>query len=703
VQISHRALVNLLLSMSGKVDLTADDRWLAITSLSFDIAGLEVFAPLLAGAELILLPDDAVHGPETVALLRTATIAQATPSSWRMLIDAGLGQEPGIRAICGGEALPGDLAQELAARMGRVWNAYGPTETTIWSCLQPLSAGEPVTIGKPLDNTQVYVLDQHLLPLPAGVPGELYIGGDGMARGYWNRPGLTAGRFVANPFGLRGSRLYRTGDTVRWRPGGELDFIGRSDHQVKIRGFRIELGEIESVLAGHPSVKQVVVVPRTDDRGGHQLVAYLIAATPSPAAPAELHSLVAAKLPAYMAPSAFVWLDAFPLTPNGKIDRKALPDIGRGDTVASDMVAADVVEPQTGTERLIARLWAEELGLDRVGATDMFRHLGGNSITALRVVLRIKEATGHQVPLARLLTDGTVTVLAGMVDDGRPQRDSILVPLRETEGTPLFLVHPLGGTVFCYGELMDVLPAAQPVVGIQAFDLVAQDGPRPDSVEAIAEHYLRAVKSVQAEGPYQFGGWCMGGAVAYEMARQLEQQGETVSTLALIDSSFADPVPPEWVDDEAAAISGAFANTLPITVEELRQVPAEQRMQHALSVAAGQTSRPDVTNVEDLRRLVTLYRRHAVALLRYRDNTHEPYGGDTVVIRGEWAEHPDEDLGWGPAVVEGRLTVIESPGDHRSLLAEPHVGALAERLVLAMRDGVVALDPFVYRGRRGND
>jgi amino acid adenylation domain-containing protein len=699
VQISHRALVNLLLSMSARVGLTADDRWLAVTSLSFDIAGLEVFAPLLAGAKLILLPDEAVHGPETVALLRTATIAQATPSSWRMLINAGLGAEPGIRAICGGEALPDDLAEQLAVRMGALWNAYGPTETTIWSCLRPLAAGEPVTIGKPLDNTQVYVLDGQLRPVPVGVPAELYIGGEGVARGYWNQPGLTAGRFVANPFGPRGSRLYRTGDTVRWRPDGTLDFIGRSDYQVKIRGFRIELGEIESVLAAHPTVKQVVVVPRADDRGDHRLVAYLIAATPAPATPAELYSHIAAKLPAYMAPSAFVWLDAFPLTPNGKIDRKALPDIERTDTAVTD-----IVEARTETEGLIARLWAEELGLDQVGATDTFRRLGGNSITALRVVLRIKEATGHQVPLAMLLAaDGTVAALAEIVDNGRPQRDSILVPLREGTRTPLFLIHPLGGTVFCYGELIDILPADQQVFGIQAFDLAGSDGPRPSSIEAIAEHYLRAVRSVQPHGPYPFGGWCMGGAVAYEMARQLEQRGETVSLLALIDSSFADPVPPQWADDEAAAIIGAFADTLPITVEELRRIPAERRMQHALSVAEGRTSRPDVANVKELRRLVALYRRHAVALLRYRDNTHEPYGGDTVVIRGEWAQHPDLDLGWGPQVVEGSLIVIESPGDHRSLLAQPHVGALAERLILAMRDGVAALHPFAYQERRDND
>jgi amino acid adenylation domain-containing protein len=696
VRITHRAMVNLLLSMSSRVGLAVGDRWLAITSLSFDIAGLEVFAPLLAGAELILPPDDVVPGPELLSLLRTATIAQATPSSWRMLIEMGLGAEPGIRAICGGEALPADLAEQLAERMGAVWNAYGPTETTIWSCLQPVHPGEPVTIGKPLENTQVHVLNDNLRPVPAGTVGELYIGGEGVARDYWNRRGLTAGRFVADPFGRPGSRLFRTGDMVRWLPDGTLDFLGRSDYQVKIRGFRIEPGEIESTLIVHESVKHALVVSRPDPGGGRRLIAYLVPAAPPLATSEELRTHLAAKVPDYMVPSAFVWLDAFPLTPNGKINRDALPEAGRDDTTTGELV-----EPATPTERLIARVWAEELGLERIGATDTFGQLGGHSVAALRVVLRIREMTGHEVPLARLLTSTTVATLGEVIDGSLREQGSILVPLRERTGTPLFLVHPLGGTVFCYGALTDALPADQPVVGIQAFDLVGPDGPRPDRIEVIARHYLQAVRSVQAEGPYRLGGWCMGGVVSYEMARQLEQQGEQVAVLFLIDSSFADPVPPEWVDDEAAAIIGAFAETLPITVEELRQVPAERRLQHALSVAEGHVARPDVGSVDDLRRLVALYRRHATALLYYRDTMRDRYGGDAVVIRGESALHPSVDLGWGPRV-GGRLAVIETPGDHRTLLARPYVADLADRLVVGLRSGVTALDRFRYRGR-GND
>ncbi|WP_030385718.1 non-ribosomal peptide synthetase [Streptomyces sp. NRRL S-241] len=692
VQIPHRALVNLLQSMIDETGLTYADRWLAVTSLSFDIAGLEVFAPLLVGAELRVLADDAADATALLTEVRKATIAQATPSAWRMLIDAGLGEESGIRAVCGGEALPADLAEQLAARMGSVWNAYGPTETTIWSCLQPVRPGEAVTIGKPLANTQVYVLDETLRPVPIGVPGELYIGGDGVARGYRDRTDLTAARFVADPFGRPGGRLFRTGDTVRWQPDGRLDFIGRSDYQVKIRGFRIELGEIESVLRTHPSVGQAVVVPRPDGLGGHQLVAHLVgAAGTQAAAPQELRAHAASHVPDYMVPSAYMWLDAYPLTPNGKTDRAALPDPDRGSTAAGE-----IVELSTDTQRLVAKLWGEELGLDRVGAGDSFRDLGGYSIAALRIVLRIKEATGHEVPLASLLTGATVATIAAAIDSGTEEQSSILVPLNEAPASderPLFLIHPLGGTVFCYGALSDSLPADLPTFGIQAYDHLGPDGPRPATIEDIAEHYMRVVRAVQPEGPYRFGGWCMGGAVAYAMARQVEQEGGEVETLALIDSSIADPVPPSWVDDDAAAILGAFADKLPITLAELQQIEPERRLQHALSLAEGHLARPDVGSVDDLRRLVQLYRRHAKALLEYRDQDHVPYGGGAVVIRGVEAPHTLPDLGWG-AKVAGPLVVLETPGDHRSLLTKENTDDLADRLVVALREGVHALNRF---------
>ncbi|MET9085306.1 thioesterase domain-containing protein [Streptomyces sp. NPDC004237] len=282
------------------------------------------------------------------------------------------------------------------------------------------------------------------------------------------------------------------------------------------------------------------------------------------------------------------------------------------------------------------------------------------------------------------------------MDSRRQEQGSALVPLRESPASdqrPLFLIHPLGGTVFCYGELSDAMPDDQPIFGIQAYDHVAPTGPRPATIEDMAEHYLRLVRTVQPEGPYRFGGWCMGGAVAYAMARQVREEGGRVETLALIDSSIADPVPPAWVDDDAAAILGAFGNELPITLAELQQISPQRRLQHALSLAEGHLARPDVGNVEDLQRLVALYRRHARALLQYRDQAHTPYDGSAVVIRGDEAMHNRHDMGW-EAKIDGSLVILETPGDHRSLLSKRHANALADRLVVAMREGVGALSRF---------
>jgi amino acid adenylation domain-containing protein len=687
VPVPRDALVNLLLCMSAEVGLTAADRWLATTSLSFDIAGLELFAPLLVGAELILLPEHTVRGPELTVALDRATVVQATPSGWRMILEGGLRRERRLRAVCGGEALPADLAADLSARTSQAWNAYGPTETTIWSCLAPVRAGEAVSIGRPLANTRAYVLDDHLRPVAVGVPGELYLGGRGLARGYHHRAAMTSARFVASPLGPPGARLFRTGDTVRRRPDGTLEFLGRTDHQVKVHGYRIELGEIEQVLAEHPAVGQAVVTVR-DRPSGQALVAHLVAATDAAdVPPAQLRAQVATRLPEYMVPSAYAWLPELPLTPNGKIDRKALPDVDR-----SAAPAGSAIEPTTPTESLVASVWAEELGLDRVGATDTFRDLGGRSIAALRVVLRLKKATGAEIPMASLLVEGTVAAVAAAIDGGRKGRDSILVPLlgtAEPGRPPLFLVHPLGGTVFCYTDLADEMPPDERLVGVQAFDLTSTGGTGPGDIEEIARRYLAAVRAEQPQGPYRLGGWCMGGLLAFEMARQLEVAGERTELLAIIDSSFADPVPPAWRDDETAAILGTFADTLPITREELRAVPPEDRLRYALSVAEGYVTRPDVGGVDDLRRLVALYQRHARALLQYRDRTLPPYRGDALVIRGELEPHVQLDMGWGPRIA-GRMLVVTSPGDHRSLLSPPHVADLVTRLLAVLHHGLDA-------------
>ncbi|MER5889841.1 amino acid adenylation domain-containing protein [Streptomyces sp. NPDC001941] len=681
VQIPHGALLNLLLSFGRDLGIGEADRLVAVTSLSFDIAGLEVYLPLITGAELVLAPDIAVDGPRLRAFLEDsgATLVQATPSSWRLLVEAGLGADPGLRVISGGEALPQDLAGELTARFPVVWNAYGPTETTIWSCLQRVLPEAPVTLGGPIDNTRAYVLDASFALVPDGVAGDLYLAGDGLARGYLGRAGLTADRFVPDPFAAApGARMYRTGDVARLLPSGELEFLGRSDHQVKVRGFRIELGEIESVLARQPGVGRVVVVAREDQPGAKRLAAYLTPEGEAPAA-ADLRAAVAAALPEYMVPSAFVVLDAFPLTPNGKVDRNQLPAPGREETAAGEFVA-----PRTPTEEALAEVFRDVLGLERVGVTDPFLELGGDSISALRVVMRLPDLTDVEVPVAALIEDGTVEKLARIIDGEQEVRASVVVPLRTTGSRPpVFFVHPLGGSVFSYSELVEVLHPEQPFYAVQAPEYAGPDVPRPESVEEIAALYLSEIKKVQPEGPYYLGGWCMGGMVSFEIARRLQLAGEEVGMLTIVSASIDDPVPPRYVTSASAAILGAFGHKLPTTEAELEALDEEARLRYVIQLTRGtDDERADAATIEDLRRLVGLYQRHARALITYRDTPREPFHGDVLLIRAETELFTGWDFGWKRRV-DGTLLIDESPGNHFSMLERPNVPKVAARIEAA--------------------
>jgi len=415
VQIPHRALVNFLASMQRSPGISADDVLLAVTTISFDIAGLELYLPLMAGGTVALASREvAADGRRLCELLkrRQPTVLQATPATWRSLIDAGWapGDTPALRVFCGGEALPPDLAVALLARASEVWNLYGPTETTIWSTVHRVAAGgSTVPIGRPIANTQVYVLDQHGQPTPMGVPGELYIGGDGVANGYLHRPELTAERFVPNPFvSTPGARMYRTGDRARFRTDGALEHLGRLDHQVKLRGYRIELGEIEAALSAQPEIARAVVDVRRD-----RLVAYVVFEGAEELTASEIRARLRDTLPEYMIPSLVVPLDGLPLTPNGKVDRRALPDPLR----TTARAAATHVAPSTATEIAIADVWRGILGIERVSTTDNFFELGGHSLLSIRAVHEIQRKTGWR-PDPRLLFFETLGRIAAGRTEG---------------------------------------------------------------------------------------------------------------------------------------------------------------------------------------------------------------------------------------------------------------------------------------------
>ncbi|MGK7878448.1 MAG: amino acid adenylation domain-containing protein, partial [Xenococcaceae cyanobacterium] len=430
VQIIHRGVVNFLNSMSSQPGLTTQDILLAITSLSFDIAALELFLPISMGARIVLVSREvASDGSQLLARLTSsgATVMQGTPATWCMLLAAGSKDSYPLKILCGGEALPRELASQLLERGSSLWNLYGPTETTIWSTAYKVNASRLVTrienapecIGRPIANTQVYILDQHLQPVPIGVPGELYIGGDGLARGYLNRPELTAEKFISNPFSDEpGSHLYKTGDLARYLPDGNIEFLGRIDNQVKIRGFRIELGEIEAVLTQHSEVQQAVVIVREDEHGNKHLVAYVVPNNqfliPSPESqiPSQLCHFLKQKLPDYMIPSAYILLDTLLLTPNGKIDRCALPE---PDPLRLNLESA-FVAPSTSVEQQIADIWTQFLKLDTVGIHDNFFELGGHSLLATQIISRLRQAFGRELPLKILFEAPTVSELSDRIE-----------------------------------------------------------------------------------------------------------------------------------------------------------------------------------------------------------------------------------------------------------------------------------------------
>ncbi|CAG1019157.1 partial arthrofactin-type cyclic lipopeptide synthetase C, partial [Burkholderiaceae bacterium] len=427
VTVTHRGVVNLLWAMREVLQPRPADRMLALTTIAFDIAALELFLPLVCGAGMLLLDREAAADPRQLAQQIDdggVTLMQATPATWRMLLDAGWQGEPSLKALSGGEALDGELARRLAARVAALWNVYGPTETTIWSTFERVAADAParphVPIGRPIANTQVYLLDARRQPVPVGVAGELFIGGDGVAPGYWQREALNAERFAPDPFaGHAGARMYRTGDLARWLPDGRIEFLGRNDFQVKLRGFRIELGEIEARLMQCEGVAQAVVVAQGE---GHdkRLVAYCTSRTSGmtgddvPPEPLALSAQLAATLPHYMLPSAIVMLDAMPLTANGKVDRKALP--APEDATAS---ARGYEPPQGELEARMADLWAEVLQLPRVGRHDNFFELGGHSLLATRLVVRVRQEMDVDLPLHSLFAAPVLAPFAEAALDAR--------------------------------------------------------------------------------------------------------------------------------------------------------------------------------------------------------------------------------------------------------------------------------------------
>lgn len=537
VEIRHRSLVNFLCSMRHRPGCTADDVLLAVTTLSFDIAGLELYLPLMVGGRVEIAGRAvAIDGSKLRDRLEEsgATLMQATPATWRLLLGAGWAGSRSFTALCGGEAFPPDLAAELLKRTRAVWNMYGPTETTIWSAVSKLEPGdEEISIGRPIANTSMYILDERGAPVAVGVPGELYIGGHGVARGYRNRPDLTAARFLADPFSCeRGARMYRTGDRARYRPDGSIVHLGRLDHQVKIRGFRIELGEIEAVLGRHQAVSQVVVTAREDEPGEKYLAAYLVRAEGQSVEVGALRSWTKAVLPEYMLPTAYVFLDAMPLMANNKVDVRALPPPRfRGASVGLEHEGPrDLIEVQ------LVALWQQVLNVQEIGIHENFFDMGGHSLMAAQLFFLLEQVYGKTLPLATLFHAPTIAELGEVLrrEDWTPPWQSLVAIQPNGQAIPCFMVPGVGGNILMFARLARLLGREQPVYGLQIRGVDGKEPPFTVLTE-MAAYYVSEVRRVQANGPYRFVGSCTGGVVAYEMAQQLTAQGQTV-TLVMLDT-----------------------------------------------------------------------------------------------------------------------------------------------------------------------
>ena len=534
VVVAHRGIGKLLATQTRRVGITPDSRVLQFASPSFDVAFWEICMGLLSGGTLVVVPSDLrVPGEALAEYARHHEVTHlAIGPSMMGMFPADVRLPENATLLCGAEKVPSDLVQ----RWGRdrpMLNCYGPTEatvnTTLWDC-DPDAVSSSVPIGVPDPGARVYVLDERLQPCPPGVVGELYVSGLGLARGYLNRAGLTAERFVADPLGEPGARMYRTGDLVRWRADGTLDFAGRADDQVKIRGFRIELGEVEAALAKHDDVAQVAAVVREDTPGDKRLVAYVVGDSDAASDAAALRRHVGEELPDYMVPAVVVFVDALPLLPNGKLDRSALPAPDLGEAVGNDM-------PRNPTEEILCGLFAEVLGLPRVGVHDGFFDLGGHSLLAAKLIGRIRDALGIKVNVGSLFAAPSVAGLAERIRTGGG-RDAleILLPLRTTGAKPpLFCVHPAAGLAWPFSGLLKLIDDERPIYGIQTRGL-AEPAPVAGSLAGMAAEYLEHVREVQPHGPYHFLGWSFGGVVAHEMGTQLQAEGEEVRFLCMLDS-----------------------------------------------------------------------------------------------------------------------------------------------------------------------
>lgn len=686
VMLEHHNLVNFLYSMMRVPVIEENDRLLAVTTISFDIAALELFLPLVIGATVIIADAATVRDGRLLLDViheQNVTVMQATPVTWKMMLAAGWEEKIGMKMLCGGEALAPELAEKLLPLGSSLFNFYGPTETTIWSTVAEIKNATNITIGKPVGNTQVYILDEQKNNLAAGEAGEIYIGGDGVARGYNNLPAVTAEKFVADPFAtIAGRKMYRTGDLGQWTEDGNIRFMGRMDQQIKIRGYRIEPGEIESALMAQPATRDAVVIAREDTPGNRILVAYIIpekenfALVDESAAPVESwKKILQATLPDFMVPHEYVIMHSFPLLPNGKINRNGLPKPEKH----SQQTAAKINLPQTLTEQMVTGIWANALQIDMVGPDEDFFELGGHSLTAVQIMTKLESETGKRLPIAALFESPTVRQLSAFIDTGNISSSwGSLVPVKPN-GTkpPLYIVHGDALNVMIFNSLARNLDDEQPVFGLQARGLNGIEKP-DESIEAMAAFYIEEITKHNAEGPYFLSGYSFGGIVAFEMAKQLESVGRKVKLVAMFDTNVGN------IEKAAPAgnrllkkIALQFPKMLFI-LKSLIHDPASMISYQSNIVRRKWNGLFAKNRIDKEDGLENLAQHEKEVILKHRaafqNYIVKKYSGRIDLFRVKKRVYFVEDrvfLGWKPYAAQG-VSVHEVPGDHRTFLLPPN-------------------------------
>ncbi|NET03149.1 MAG: amino acid adenylation domain-containing protein [Symploca sp. SIO2B6] len=681
VAINHQSAVNTIVDINQRFGVKSCDRVLALSALNFDLSVYDILGILAAGGTIVIPSSEAVKDPAhwlELIVKEGVTIWNSVPALMQMLVEH-LSARPEITllslrlALLSGDWLPLKLPEQIQAYCSNLElvSLGGATEASIWSIYYPITTVNPnwnsIPYGKPLSNQRFYVLNELMEPTPIWVPGKLYIGGIGLALGYWRDQDKTKASFITHPD--TGERLYKTGDLGRYLPDGNIEFLGREDFQVKINGYRIELGEIEAVLRQHSAIKQAVVIVSEDSQQHKHLIAYVVNEDSSLNSK-QLESHLQQKLPEYMLPDAFVFLNNLPLTSNGKIDRKALPAPELNLTQEEEFIPPrDIIELQ------LAQIWSELLNVTSVGVTSNFFDLGGNSFIAIRLLSQIQQKFHKDLPLATLFQSSTISELAHLI---RSSVDSIpwsaLVPIKSNgDRTPLFLIHPFGGNVLCYQDLARHLSLQQPIYGLQAVGLNPQCEAHTQ-IEQMAAHYIQVLQTAQAHGPYFLSGWSMGSLIAFEIAQQLSRQGEKIALLALIDPSPLSLKITSISEGNLALLVLGLVGELNLDLEYLNQLEPDQQIIYVVDQAKQNNRITADFDLEQINHLLKIGKLNYQAEQNY---IPQYYSGKIILFK---ASETDADLEAAWKKLATNVENVLVPGNHHTMLRPPHVEILAQQL-----------------------